>query len=375
MVTCYMENAMRTIRSAFAAAVMLWAAAASAAQAPTAAQQAPWEDQIRAMGYLIMNLSSINVINGINLTREQALRLRELARKIEAVSPAAPDLGGTFRPDLGEVRDTYLELRGTLLAGKEVPETLEKRIMQARAVESAVLRLAAGGAQPTATGCLRCHGAPQEPDVRGLAGTKAALEKSLAPRPAGKEPFLAHENGLIGQQGLVLLVLLAPQVDAVLTAEQRAAFESFACCLVPPKSMTDPVRIGQAAGGEKEIGILRWVRSVPEDNWPASKAWAMDLWKAGLVIKSPGLSEAEKAKACERISRIYDQARALSDVDFELDKTALADQLHEVSTPTPNKSDGERKFSAALFLLGNGTVEAYDRLLERLDTTAKQAAK
>jgi len=366
---------MKTVRSAVGAAVVLMSGVVSAAEAPAPARQAPWEDQIRAMGYLIMNLSSINVINGINLTRDQALRLRELARKIEAVSPAAPDLSGTFRPDLGEVRDTYLELRGTLLAGKEVPETLEKRIMQARAAESAVLGLAADGAKPTASGCLRCHGAPEEPDVRGIANAKAALEKSLAPRPSGKEAFLAHENGLIGQQGLVLLVLMTSQVDAILTAEQRAAFESFACCLVPPKSMTDPVRIGQAASGEKEIGILRWARGVPEDRWADSKAWAMELWKAGLVIKSPGLSEAEKAKACERISKIYDHARALSDVDFELDKTALADQLHEVTTPTQNKSDGERRFSAALFLLGNGTVEAYDRLLERLDATTKQAAK
>ena len=62
-------------------------------------------------------------------------------------------------------------------------------------------------------------------------------------------------------------------------------------------------------------------------------------------------------------------------MDFELDKTRLADQLHEISTPTSNKSDGERKFSAAMFLIGNGTVQAYDRLIERMDATTKQAAK
>jgi len=363
---------MKTVRSAIIAAVVLISGVASAAQAPAAA---PWEEQMRSMLYLIMNLSSINVINGINLTRDQALALRELAKKVEAVSPPAPDLRASLRPDLGEVRDTYVELRGTLLAGKEVGDGMEKRIMLARSVEAAVIRLAADGAQPSDKGCLRCHGAPEAADVRGLANTKAALEKDLAPRPEGKEAFVSHETGLIGYQGLALLAILTPQVDAILTPEQRVAFESFACCLVPPKSMTDPIRIGQAASGEKEIGILRWVRGVPEDRWPASKAWALDLWKAGLTIKSPGLTEAEKAKACDRISKIYDETRALSDVDFELDKTRLADQLHEVTAPTQTKSDGLRKFSAAMFLIGNGTVEAYDRLIERLDATTKQAAK
>jgi hypothetical protein len=365
---------MKSVRSAVVAVVVLWSAIASAAQAP-APVASPWEEQARSMLYLIMNLSSVNVINGINLTRDQAVKLRELARKVEAGSPAAPDLRGTFRPDLGEVRDTYLELRGVLLSGRQVSDELEKRVGKARGIESAVLRLAAGSAQPSATGCLRCHGAPGEADVRGLANTKAAIDKGLPPRPAGKEVFISHESSLIGNRGLVLLVMLTPEVDAILTAEQRAAFESFACCLVPPKSMTDPVRIGQAAGGEKEIGILRWARSVPEDQWAASKAWAMELWKAGLIIKSPGLTEADKANACDRIAATYDQARALSDVDFELDKTRLADQLHEVTTPTQNRSDSERKFSATMFLLGNGTVEAYDRLLERLDATTKQAAR
>jgi biotin-[acetyl-CoA-carboxylase] ligase BirA-like protein len=86
-------------------------------------------------------------------------------------------------------------------------------------------------------------------------------------------------------------------------------------------------------------------------------------------------AEADKKTAADRVAKIYDETRALSDVDFELDKTRLADQLHEVITPTQAKSDGLRKFSATMFLLGNGTIEAYDRLLERLDATTKQAAK
>ncbi|MCX5682649.1 MAG: hypothetical protein NT049_03070, partial [Planctomycetota bacterium] len=367
-------NAMKSVRSAVIAVIVLWSAVVSAAQAPAPAAS-PWEEQVRSMLYLIMNLSSINVINGINLTHDQALKLRELARKVQAVSPPAPDVRGSLRPDLGEVRDTYIELCGVLLSGKEVAAEMEKRVGHARGIESAVIRLAADNAQPSAAGCLRCHGAPEAADVRSGPGMKTALDTNLARRPEGRDVFLSHENGLLGKEGVAMLAMLTPQVDAILTAEQRAAFESFACCLIPPKSMTDPVRIGQAASGEKELSILRWARGVPADRWPATKAASLETWKAGLVLKSPGMTEADKNKAADRIAKIYEDARALSDVDFELDKTRLADALHEISTPTQAKPDSLRKFSATMFLIGNGTVEAYDRLLERLDATTKQAAK
>lgn len=361
---------MMTLRCMAVLAAALAAAAAPAAEGPP---PAAWDEQARSMLYLIMDLSSINAINGINLTREQALRLRALAQQVEAASPARPDLKARFRPDLAEVRDTYLELQGVLLAGREVGETLEKKVMAARGTESAVMRLAGARGRPEAEGCARCHGEPAAADVRGLAGARDALAQEPPVRGTPHESFMAHTTGLAGGEGLLALALLAPQVDAILTPEQRDAFSSFTCCLVPPKSMTDPARIGQAASNEKNVAILRWARSVPADRWPAMKALTMEMWKAGLVVKSPGLSEAEQSRACERIARVYDEARRLSDVDFELDKGRLADELGQIVLPPPTLGQRERRFMAAVFLIGSGTVEAYDRLLARLDAAAKQA--
>ena len=53
------------------------------------AKAVTWDEQNRALPYLIIHLSNINVINGLNLTPEQAVRLRALARKVEAASHSA----------------------------------------------------------------------------------------------------------------------------------------------------------------------------------------------------------------------------------------------------------------------------------------------
>jgi hypothetical protein len=351
------------------AALAAWTSSAAATQ-----RDATWDEQNRAMIYLIMDLSSINLINGINLTRDQAARLRDLARQVEAASPPPPDLAATFRPDLAEVRDTYLEARRLLLAGQEVPEALEKRVGKARQIESRVLRLSLAGPTPGASGCARCHGAPGVGDVRTEADAKTVPEKPVPPKPPALQSFLAHESSLVSGVGLVKLAALAPQVDSLLTESQKEGLSSFTCCLVPPKSLSDPVRIGQDTSGEKEIATLRWVRGIPKANWPTVKAWLMEHWKAGIVAKSPGAGEDQKADVCDRVGQIYDQARGLLAMDFELDKNRLATQLREVVTPTKEQGQRQRRFAAAMFLLGPGSVEAYDHLLKRLDAAAKSPA-
>ena len=64
---------------------------------------ASWEEQIHDMGYLILHLSSINAINGMNLTPDQARRLGEMAHEVEAVSERVPDFETIYRPYLAEV--------------------------------------------------------------------------------------------------------------------------------------------------------------------------------------------------------------------------------------------------------------------------------
>jgi len=332
-------------------------------------QAAPWPEQLRLMRYFIMNLSSINAINGINLTREQAIQLRAMAKEIEAVAPAAPNVNAGLRPDFAEVRDTYLEDRKLLLAGQDVPESIEKKVHQARTIESYVLRLSGSCPKPSAADCLRCHGEPSAADVRSLPDSKAVLAKDPVARGTGAEQFQAHEVCLLGKAGMALVHKYASRVDGIMTAEQKDVIGSFTCCLTPPKSMSDPVRAGQAQGGEQETKTLRWVRSVPASTWPTSKAWLLEKYRSALVMKAAGTTEAEKEHVAAKVSAVCEKARGLSDTDFELQKDQLAGDLYAtVHDSNKNAPDNYRLFMVARFLIGSGTVEAYDRLIQRLDT-------
>jgi hypothetical protein len=335
--------------------------------------RADWSEQNRAMLFLIMDLSSINAINGINLTRDQAGKLRELARQLEAACPPRPDLKTAYRPDLGTVRDTYMELREVLLAGKDVSAALEKKVMTARGTEAAVVRLSLAKGRPAAKDCTRCHGEPAGTDVRGTEAVKTLLTQRSSSHYSPIETFMAHASGLAGWGGLLKLALFESKVDAILTPEQKEVFGSFACCLVPPKSLKDPVRAGQAAGGEQEISLLRYVRSVSAGSWPAVKTLALEMGKGLLVTRSPEITEAQKEQAARNAAQVFEKARAASDTDFELSKDQLAAELRQITGPVKSGNEKQRRFSAAMFLIGPGTVEAYDHLLQRLE--APKSAK
>ncbi len=51
-----------------------------------------WERELREMGYAFLHLSNINVINGLNLSREQADKLRRLAKQVERAGEKPPSL-------------------------------------------------------------------------------------------------------------------------------------------------------------------------------------------------------------------------------------------------------------------------------------------
>lgn len=356
------------MRRMFSAALTIVLCAAVCNAAPPTA---PFDEQNRAMLWLIMDLSSINAINGINLSREQAVKLRELARQMEAVNYKAPNWKAPYRPDLGQVRDTYLELRGVLLKGEPVSDQLDKRVGECRGVEAAVVRLSLSATGRGGQGCVQCHAPPAATDVRDLPKAVDALNKPVVKTASDLEVFLNHAGALTPPAGLLKMASLGSQVAAVLTDQQKAAMSSFTCCLVPPRSMSDPVRVGQAQSGEKEMELLRGLRSVPADWWPLAKAKSLELLQMGLAARSPGITQEQKDAACKSAMAVVEEARALSDVEFELSKDKLAGELKQIIAPNTPPSKQHEEFILAMFLLGPGSPEAYDQLLKRLSEESK----
>ena len=341
------------------AAAALWAGT-------LAAEEAAWDEQNTAMGWFIMHISGVNAINGLNLTREQAVKLRALAREVESVAPKPPTFSKTYRPDFGEVRDTYLELRKVLLDGGEVSKELEGKVHRARGVEAAVIRLSL--AHPNAKGgtCQRCHGEPDVRDVRQQAAATLA-DLRMSDKPNQHETFMAHMHGTLGLRGAAKVAQLAPDVDKLLSDPQKDVVHTFSCCLVPPKGLSDPVRAGQAAGGEKEIQALRWARGIPAERWPNALESMLQTLDRNVAGQHPGATEAERAETRKRVAEVYEKARAMSETDFEMEKDRLAADLRGKKSTSSDLEPSGRRFMAAYFLLLPGSGEVYDHLIQRLD--------
>lgn len=331
--------------------------------------EADWEEQTRGMIYLVLHLSSINAINGLNLTVDQALRLRQLAREVEAVSAKIPDFKAIYRPDLAEVRDTYLEVRKYIITGREVPGELEKRVIKARGIESAVIRLSISKRNLARPGCLRCHTRPRLKDVRSDESIMSGVSRVSSPDFTGsrRETFLAHADSIFGRPGIVKLATLAAEVERVLSSNQADVLRTFACCLVPPKELSNPVRVGQAEGGEKEIEIFRAVRKAAKPLWPFAKAIGLKKLEPLLVIKYSGITEDKIKTICRRVGEIYEKARALSELDFELEKKVLAVELHKAMSLKQEPAKRHQGYLNAFFLLIPGSAEVYDNLIARTD--------
>ncbi|HUT32219.1 MAG TPA: hypothetical protein VNE39_01955 [Planctomycetota bacterium] len=327
-----------------------------AVAASSLAAQVNWDASLREMGYLFLHISNINVVNGLNLTKEQAARLMALARQMEAVAPEPPSLRAAMPPELDGVRTAWLELRPLLLKGEPIPKELEDRVTLSRATESKAIRSTLRSV-PAAinTDCVSCHMAPA-----------SAQGQPMSPGPGTKRLMdLAHMEGIYGKRGLWKLLQLSPQVEEVLTEPQRAILGGFACCLVPPQSLSDPVRAGQAEAPEKALDLLRRVRACSDAFWPMMREGILGHVDFFTAAVSPGADAARKAVARDAVAKALDRARKCSDVEFEMEKDALSKAVKQAIVPAP----GEGPHKATFFLLIPGASRVYASYLKRLSTT------
>jgi len=112
-----------------------------------------------------------------------------------------------------------------------------------------------------------------------------------------------------------------------LSLAQQNVISNYKACLIPPKDLKNPVRVGQAANTSRFERFLLIMRRLPD--------FAFANHASEIINKS--VSEAEKQSGAmdpeERsayINKVYDQienARGMSDVEFELNKSAMAQAI------------------------------------------------
>jgi hypothetical protein len=117
---------------------------------------------------------------------------------------------------------------------------------------------------------------------------------------------------------------LATEVEGILEGHQLHALERYVPCVIPPEG--EP-RIGQARDG-KGVALLERLRAVPLEQFGRHKEKIARRvlrelerrFRRRIVIL-------DREREVERILDLLERARSLPDVDFELEKEALIQEL------------------------------------------------
>lgn len=208
------------------------------------------------------DISLLNLIRGLYLTREQSERIIALAK------------------EAGELRDSAYRKDAELL--REYEDAL--RILREKLID--------------------CGAVPAEVEQRA----QAAEHKVHEARKAYLGRLQALEKKLCG----------------VLTKAQLCVIDPYQPCLIPPKDLKDPVRVGQASTETADIeDQLESLRSMPDRAWKPVGEALFTIWIGFMESVLGPLGE----KELPRLLRIAERAREMTDDEFALEKESLARQV------------------------------------------------
>jgi len=310
------------------------------------------------MGNLLYRCSNINMIYGIGLKKEQLDRLIEISRIIEAwVPPMAIKTKG--KSEFLPVVENLARLYNALKEKKEIPESFRIELMKTREKQSELIRkgLRYNRKAPVFS-CQRCHAVEGEGWLSGIPWWEV-----IAKNPGiHNEQAIAHFNAPFGLVGILLVWLYADEIDSILTNGQKAMVSSFTCCLIPPQEMANPVRVGQAEVGDWEIPLLEKIRNASKLALPFVRIGVKNFAIRRFLALKPDGTKSEQEQIRERIDKIIDKVRALSDVDFNLKREELAIEIKDIGGTSSIDTERKRKFNTAYFLLMPGAREIFEKL-------------
>lgn len=117
-----------------------------------------------------------------------------------------------------------------------------------------------------------------------------------------------------------------------LSSKQLLIIKEFKPCLVPPKG---PARSGQSEDAYGLSARLERLRSMPPGRYAVKKYEAAEKLIEEALLHKPRGTEADKTELRQKVLAVFDQARGLSEVDFNLRKDELAKQLKEETSLKP----------------------------------------
>jgi hypothetical protein len=127
---------------------------------------------------------------------------------------------------------------------------------------------------------------------------------------------------------------LNKKVQAILTDNQKCIVSEYKPCIIPIKSISNPERIGQSNNSDGIIKALSRARGIPAERYAEVKEKFLERIKPKLEKE---MTEEEVPEHLKKIGQVVDEARAMSNEEFELKKSALAEKIG------PNKKENENE--------------------------------
>lgn len=120
---------------------------------------------------------------------------------------------------------------------------------------------------------------------------------------------------------------LNSEVQRILDENQKIIVAEYKPCLIPIKGIFNSERIGLAGENDAIIKILSRVRKISEDKYLKTRDHFIDRITPRLMNH---FSEEEIPAQIENIKQVINEARSMSDEEFELEKSYLASRIKPV---------------------------------------------
>lgn len=324
------------------------------------------------MNYLIVLISSVNIINGLYFSQKQADSLNKYSLEFKSAGLPGLDTSAGINNDLVKIRRVYIRLLDLLLKKDTIPDDFKKQVFAARIMEAEIIKKSILGAQKRGNkdeGCLQCHCSPEYFPKGDVSKNET---KSISPEERAAIDK-AHTVGLFGESGMLKLWLIKDKTDSVLTDGQRYIMKNFKCCLVPPNDLKDPTNIGQAFVSNEWINYFRSVRKLSNAEWLQYKDLFILPLDTFLRATLPGIQSKKIKEILMDAETVVKNARSLDAIDFELQKEALCLKMKEaLKTASPQPESAQeaeiRKFISAMFLLFPGSDKMYTNIVNAFNS-------
>lgn len=158
------------------------------------------------------------------------------------------------------------------------------------------------------------------------------------------------------------------EIAGLLTDAQACIIDDFKPCLIPPKDLRNPVRVGQAndtPGALGKAADLIW--AAPDALWKTRGTKILEALATRLEEESGAMSGTMKADVRRRIGEIAARIRKTSDVDYAVKRGDLAKEFLLIDPGKALKQGHKKLGKNGRWLLSETAARILPRWLETMD--------